>query len=229
MSNKLFPVCVIDDFYTNPHDVREFALSQKFYPNIDGRWPGARSEPIENINDSLYSHFCQKILSIFYNIGDISSFNIETSFQKIKPFHSDKFNKNNRGFIHQDSTLFGGVVYLDVDVEERTGTSIYTPKDKWWHPSNFYNYIDSLKIKRYSGGKLTDENISDWDKSRDEYIESIRVENIFNRCILFDGNSHHGVPFFGSKERLTQVFFVKNINFKSHHHPRYPLNKNHIG
>jgi hypothetical protein len=229
MSNKLFPVCVIDDFYTDPYAVREFALSQKFYPNTDGRWPGARSKPIDKLDDSLYHHFCHKILSIFYDMNDISAYNIESSFQKIKPLHSDKFDKINRGFIHQDSTFFGGVVYLDVDNEERTGTSIYTTKSKWWYPSKLHNYTDNLKVKSYTGDKLTDRDISDWDKSRDSYFESIKVENVFNRCLLFDGNNHHGVPFFGYSERLTQVFFVKNIVFKTEHHPRFPLNKNRVG
>ena len=43
MSNVLFPTTVVDDFFDNPHDVRKLALSTKFYPNKDGRWPGARS------------------------------------------------------------------------------------------------------------------------------------------------------------------------------------------
>jgi hypothetical protein len=229
MNNKLFPVCVIDDFYTDPYEVREFALRQKFYPNTDARWPGARSKKIDILDDSLYHHFCNKILSIFYDMNDISQYDIETSFQKIKPFHHDKFNKINRGFIHQDTTFFGGVVYLDLDSEERTGTSIYTSKNKWWYPSGLDNYSNHLKIKSYSGNKLTDKDISDWDESRNCYYESIRVENIFNRCLLFDGNNHHGVPFFGSSERLTQVFFVKNITFKSNNHPRFPLSKNRVG
>lgn len=227
MSSKLFPITIIDNFYDNPHDIRNFALSQKFYPNTDNRWPGARTKQIDRLDESLYHYFCNKILSIFYNVNDISNFNISASFQKIKPFHPQKFNKNNRGFIHQDFTLFGGVIYLDVDYEERTGTSIYTPTDKWWYPQDkIHREANSFKLKKYSGKELTDKEIELWDKSRERYIESVRVENIFNRCILFDGGNHHGVPFFGTHERLTQVFFVNNISFKTEHHPKYPLTNN---
>jgi hypothetical protein len=229
MHNKLFPVCVIDDFYHNPHDVREFALSQKFYPNEDGRWPGARTELILNINKNLFHHFCDKILGIFYHIDDVSNYTINTYFQKVKPFHPEKTNKNNRGFIHQDGTLFGGVVYLDLSAEERTGTSIYTSKNKWWYQNKLDNSANELKFKKYGGESLTDEDMSIWDRSRDQYVESVRIENIFNRCILFDGNDHHGVPYFGTEERLTQVFFVENLTFNSHRHPKYPLIKNNIG
>ena len=230
MHNKLFPVCVIDDFYHNPHDVREFALSQKFYPNEDGRWPGARTKPIDAINQNLFHHFCDKIIGIFYDINHISNYTIDTYFQKIKPFHPEKTNKNNRGFIHQDGTLFGGVVYLDLFSEERTGTSIYTSKNKWWwYQNELDNNANKLKFKKYGGQSLTDEDMSMWDQSRDQYIESVRVENIFNRCILFDGNEHHGVPYFGTEERLTQVFFVENLTFNSDKHLKYPLIKNGIG
>jgi len=229
MHNKLFPVCVIDDFYHNPHDVREFALSQKFYPNEDGRWPGARTRPINEINKHLFNHFCEKILGIFYDNHIIQNFKISTYFQKIKPFHPEKTNKNNRGFIHQDPSLFGGVIYLDLNSEERTGTSIYTSKNKWWYKNKIDSDANRIKFKKYGGQSLTDEDISTWDKSIDQYYESVRVENIFNRCILFDGNNHHGVPYFGTQERLTQVFFVEHLIFNSNHHPRYPLIRSEIG
>lgn len=232
MGNKLFPVCVIDDFYTNPYDVRELALSQKFYPNEDGRWPGARTQPIQNFDEHLFNHFCEKIVSIFYNLDQIKDYRISSQFQKIKPFHAEKTHKTNRGFIHRDGVLFGGVIYLDPNTEERTGTSIYTYRKKW-HSENSTDYNgNQVKLKKYRGTDLTDTDISDWDKSRDQYFESIRVENIFNRCILFDGNNDHGVPYFGTKERLTQVFFVENLVFdtdKSMSHPKYPLIRGNVG
>jgi hypothetical protein len=228
MSNKLFPVCVIDDFYTDPYAVRECALSQKFNPNTDNRWPGARTDPIDTFNEDLFYHFCGKILSLFYSMDEIKNYKVDTYFQLIKPFHPEKTNKNNRGFIHQDETLFGGVVYLDPDPEERTGTSIYTPKTKWWHPSKLDGQANNIKFKKYAGNPLNDEDMETWDKSRDQYVESIRVENIFNRCILFDGNNHHGVPYFGTKERLTQVFFIPALHL-THKNPKYPLIRNGIG
>jgi len=232
MGNKLFPVCIVDDFYTNPHDVREFALSQTFYENEDGRWPGARTKPIHQINRYLFNNFCDKIISLFYTREQILDYKISSYFQKIKPFHPEKFNKNNRGFIHQDNTLFGGVVYLDLNAEERTGTSIYTFKDKWWSKNELDDTANNIKFKKYGGQSLTDEDINQWDRSRDQYFESVRVENVFNRCILFDGNNHHGVPYFGTSERLTQVFFVEDLIFDTRdvcNFPKYPLIRNDVG
>lgn len=232
MSNKLFPICVVDDFYDNPYDVRELALHEKFYPNDDGRWPGARTKQIHQINSYLFNHFAEKILSIFYDMNQISNYKISTSFQKIKPFHSNKYNEINRGFIHRDGTLFGGVIYLDPDPEEMTGTSIYNFKHKWYCNNKLDNAANDIKFKKYGGDELTEDDIFAWNDSRLQYFESVRVENVFNRCILFDGNNHHGVPFFGTKERLTQVFFVEDITFNTMNgrsFPKYPLIKDSIG
>ena len=37
---------VIDDFYTNPFEVREFALEQEF--DVEGNFPGFRTKPFTN-------------------------------------------------------------------------------------------------------------------------------------------------------------------------------------
>ncbi len=42
-------VIITDDFYTNPLEVRQFALGQEF--KVRGNYPGARTEPM--INDSI--------------------------------------------------------------------------------------------------------------------------------------------------------------------------------
>lgn len=224
MPAELFPVCVIDNFYEHPHDIRNFALEQTYYPNEDGRWPGSRSKHINDLDSHLYHYFVRKILSVFYRQFEILDYHVETTFQKIKPFNEKKDHPINRGFIHQDHVLFGGVVYLDLEYEEHTGTSIYTPRKKWLTKDLLSHDVNKFKMKKYKGGEITEDEINLWDLDRSKYIESVRVENIFNRCILFDGNTNHGVPFFGSKERLTQVFFVHNIQFSSHNiETCYPL------
>ena len=44
---------IIDDFYSNPEEVREFALSQDF--NVDGNYPGHRT--ISFLTDDIKSLF----------------------------------------------------------------------------------------------------------------------------------------------------------------------------
>ena len=40
-----------------------------------------------------------------------------------------------------------------------------------------------------------------------EYNRIINVENVYNRFVLFNNKTHHGVKTFGTKERLTLNFF----------------------
>ena len=38
--------------------------------------------------------------------------------------------------------------------------------------------------------------------------ETVTVKNLYNRLLLFDTDTLHGVPTFGTEERLTISFFV---------------------
>ena len=42
---------------------------------------------------------------------------------------------------------------------------------------------------------------------RDQFEESVSVANVYNRFVLFNNGTHHGVQTFGSKPRLTLNFF----------------------
>ena len=51
-----------------------------------------------------------------------------------------------------------------------------------------------------------------FNKVNGQYEESARINNVYNRMILFDGNTQHAAQTFGSKtDRLTLNFFLKNI------------------
>jgi hypothetical protein len=230
--NKSFPVTIIDNFYPDPYEVRNYALSQNFYPNKTGRWPGARTNHINKIDEQgliMTKFMIKKILSLFYSEHDIKSISIDTHFQHIKPFNKDKNHPHNRGYIHSDSTVFGGVIYLDPNSEEGTGTSIYSIKNKLQTDDYLNGYVNELKFKYHNNNlDLSEKEINTWNTHRERYLESVRIENIFNRCILFDGYEEHGVPSFGTKERLTQVFFVHSLEFNDHD-LRLPLQKGCIG
>ena len=227
MSNVLFPTTIIDNFFDNPYDVRKLALSTKFYPNNDGRWPGARSAGIHKINRELFEHIASKILGLFYDLNDIDNYILQSTFQHIIP-SEEKNSPLNRGFIHRDHVLLGGVIYLDEDYEEGIGTSIYTPKNSWYCSSgknDLASSVNNLKKRKYKDGySFNSDDLETWDKHRDRFNETITVQNVFNRCILFDGTSFHGVPHFGTKERLTLNVFFENITFvPTDRTPTYPM------
>ena len=124
----------------------------------------------------------------------------------IHPFAEDKYSKQNRGWIHKDiDTWFGGIVYLTKNPEPDTGTSIYKAK-------NGYSFQMANEIK-YKESNYRSEEVNDleyekaFDSMQEQYVETVTIENVYNRFVLFSGNTHHGVKTFGSSPRLTLNFF----------------------
>ena len=104
----------------------------------------------------------------------------------------------------------GGLIYFNQSPEPDTGTNIY-------EETRGYSLVDrevnETKIKHYLGHKVSDEEYeSSYNKMRSQFTETIKVENRYNRLLLFDGMTYHGVNTFGKDtERLTLVFFLKSL------------------
>lgn len=174
---------VIDGFYTNPDDVRNFAISQNF--NVDGNYPGHRTRNFitENTKETL-----QSILFPYSGLvthwldgpeGYTGSFQLTTAIDK-SWIHTDSFND------------WGGVLYLTPDAPEIGGTGFFRSK------------IDGSLI----GSR---EDFPGADKSKWEKVGE--VGNVYNRLVLFRADQwHSSLEYFGNDVydgRLTQVFFVK--------------------
>lgn len=212
MQNNLFPITIIDNFYSNPDEVREIALKQEYRPSENGAWPGERSiKNLNEIDENLFLFFSKSLLSIFYPPEYQIGFDIVTCFQKISPRHKEKYHSKNMGWIHNDGCLFGGLIYLTKDPEKDTGTSIYTEKNTYFQ----YRMEDSMIMRNdyLNNLDLTDDEYSKvHKKTLEKYDETVKIENVYNRCILFGGNNHHSAQSFGTKERLTQVFFCYKVD-----------------
>ena len=204
---KRFPVTIVDNFYENPEIVRDFALSQEYYPT-NGRYPGERTESISSISQEFFNNFCERLFSLFYDFSRTRlTWNVETSFQKIKNLSNDKNSKFNEGWIHPDDCIFSGVVYLS---KSNSGTSIYYPKVQGVETTS-----QDEKHIFYSGKEIDEEVYANAvTENNNNFYETIKVSGEFNRLILFEEGLHHGVPSFYSEneDRLTQVFFVYEIN-----------------
>ena len=46
-----------------------------------------------------------------------------------------------------------------------------------------------------------------YDAMRNQFEETVSVANVYNRFVMFNGNTHHGVQTFGTTPRLTLNFF----------------------
>jgi len=186
---------VIDDFYTNPYEVREFALEQDF--NVEGNFPGYRTLPFAN--DSI-KETIGDILRPF--AGEITWWEGEYtgSFQYTTSEH--------RSWIHSDSyTDWAGVLYLTPDAPVTAGTGIFRHKktglmtwDFESHRNDEYDPESPMETTR---------DYTKWDMVD-------RFGNVFNRLILYRGNNFHvSLDYFGkdiNDGRLFQVFFFNTEN-----------------
>lgn len=184
---------VLDDFLTNPDEVRQFALSLEF--GVKGNYPGARtvsfaSKEIKDYMDSKLSGLIGKITSWPMQPEDYNgSFQYATS--------------RDRTWIHVDSNNnWAGVLYLTPNAPLSSGTAIYRHKKhnivrNWVHKSPYSEQVNK---------ELGDDS---QDYTKWEVVD--RVGNVYNRIVLFDSTQYHAsVDYFGQNKedsRLFQVFF----------------------
>jgi hypothetical protein len=205
---KNIPAMCVDEFYSDPDKIREFALSQTYYPSDTGKYPGSRTLGLQILDEKFYNSFCQKLFSLFFNLEQTAvKYQVGTSFQLIESMHHDPTSLKNLGWVHlDDNVVFAGVIFLTPNIDLNCGTSIFKLVDE--------SKLDKSDAKSRFYKDQTDLNYDEeFQRHRSAFIETIRFNNIYNRLICFDAESAHGVNnYYSSTEpRLTQVFFVEKI------------------
>ena len=204
--NTIIPTTVVDDFFEDPDSIRAFALEQQYQKDQEGRWPGARAFSLEQINNQLFQHTCRRMLGIFWDVGNIPlHWSAHGTFQQVGREYGE-------GWIHQDAdSLITAIVYLTPNSSTAAGTSIYRRKNITVPLNPQY---EVAKRTAYLSGHMTH---SDYTHARTEtnrqYEETVKVNNLYNRLLIFDSKLYHGVPAFetGGESRLTLTLFFKNI------------------
>ena len=178
-------IIVIDGFYSNPNEVREWALEKDF--SVEGNYPGKRTVPDPFETNSLRSHIegilstkCTRWTHAEYN----GSYQICTKDTRETWIHADK---NNHWSV---------VVYLTPAPPRNSGTLFYEHDDTG---KRLYDNVDGPYIENEG---------QEWDK----WTPTDQVQNVYNRALFFRGDLWHcaAQPYFGeSKEdgRLIQTFF----------------------
>lgn len=196
-SIKRAPECnliVIDHFYNNPMETRDYILTQEF--SVKGNFPGQRT--ISYANTHL-KETIQKYLS----------HSKITDFPCPKPDNSDASQIYNgsfqyttsrdRSWVHTDKwNNWAGVLYLTPDAPLSSGTGFYRFKDGAMSEEDTVFLNNEKEVNRFT------QDMTKW-----ELVD--RVGNVFNRLILFNAHKYHmSMDYFGdSKEngRLFQTFF----------------------
>jgi hypothetical protein len=216
-SDLIFHSIGVDNFFKNPDFIRKWALSLKFKPDPDGRWPGERSQIIGDIDLDLNTLILCKVFSCHFNFKfeNIKWKSSEITFQKIKKFSNKKNDIRNIGWIHKDDNFnFAGLVYLTPNMNINSGTSLYNLKKEF---ENKKILKQSQKIKFYKNKNFNEKLYKkELLLNNNKFIEKTRYYNIYNRMISYDATEYHGANgFYNEKddERLTMVFFVKDLTF----------------
>lgn len=186
-----FNSLTIDNFYSNPMDVREFALKQEF--KVRGNYPGQRTESF--LTDSTK----KTLRDILYPFaGEITNWGGEYtgSFQYTTA--------SDRSWIHADSTTdWAAVCYLTPDAPVTAGTGIFRHKQTGWMNFDYKREHDEEYIKQSPPGHDS-QDYTKW-----EMVD--RVGNVFNRLIMYRADNYHvSLDYFGKDMhdgRLFQVFF----------------------
>lgn len=175
-------VIVIDDFYSNPDGVRQFALQQEF--KQQGKYPGHRTKTF--INDSTK----EGIQKVLWNAGgQVLNWHVEDggtgSFELAMA--------RDRSWIHTDHyNTWAGIVYLNPDAPLSGGTGFYKYKKT--------DAIYAHQLDQYESQDMTKWELCDV------------VGNLYNRLALYRSDLFHtSIDYFGNTletARLFQLFFL---------------------
>jgi hypothetical protein len=176
---------VVDDFYDNVDDVRNFALEQSF--DQKGNYPGARTKSfstdstkatIECIVSPLHGP-----ITYWSDQGYNAAFQITTA--------------KDRSWIHYDGgTQWAGVLYLTPDAPLSGGTGFYKHKAT--------GLLEPATPGEDAAWDNQAQDVTKWELASS-------IGNVYNRLILYKGSLFHtSMDYFGNDlytGRLFQTFF----------------------
>lgn len=177
-------VIIVDDFYHDPHAVRQFALEQEFF------------EGPEYIGKRTKQQFL--IPGIREAFGEIIG---EPVIRWEEYGMNGRFQYNVAGeplVYHSDGQRWAGMIYLTPDAPAWSGTNSYRHK-----ATGFHHKAQASNIT-----EIYDQNTF-LDPTPYEQVDA--YGNIFNRLVLFDGGLIHAAGgYFGYEKtnaRLWHMFF----------------------
>lgn len=181
--NKEIPsYIVVDNFYTNPDKVREFALTQQFQENIK-YYKGKRTAAFRF--QGLKERF-EQILN--HTIINWEVYGTNCCFQYCV--------KDDKTVYHIDQQQYAGVLFLTPDAPVTAGTQIL--RSNATKKTTVTNEESAVVFKN-----------GYYDSSAFELVDTIG--NVYNRLVIFNSRMIHAAPtYFGDSlqnSRLFQLFF----------------------
>lgn len=180
---------IIEDFYDNPDEIREFALSQEF--GVTGNFPGGRTKSFADWDSP--KNVIQGYVEGKH--GKITKWHTAGGFNAAFQYTTSR----NRSWIHADQTTsWAAVCYLTPDAPITAGTGLFRHKETGleWFPEGNTDLINLLNSHS--------QDMTKWDMTT-------MIGNKYNRLIMYRGNMYHSsLDYFGTDKyngRLFQTFF----------------------
>ena len=195
---------VIDNFYNNPLETRNYILTQEF--SVKGNFPGQRTisyatEHLKDIIQKYVEPFSGKITE-FPILKDKTDLKNEKTNDLEEEIYNGSFQyttSRDRSWIHTDKwNNWAGVLFMTPDAPLSSGTA-------------FYRFNDGATCE--AEGKILNnkDEVDRWSQDFTKWELVDTVGNVFNRLVLFNAHRYHmSMDYFGdTKEngRLFQTFF----------------------
>ncbi len=189
-------VIIIDNFYNNPIETRNFILQQEF--GIRGNFPGQRT--ISYATEQL-KEIIQEYVTPFG--GKITEFKLPNPEEKGKEeVYNGSFQyttSRDQSWVHIDgNNNWAGIVYMTPNAPLTSGTA-------------FYKFMDGATCKMDATALNNQKETDRFSQDMTKWSVVDKVGNVFNRLVLFNANRYHmSLDYFGDNKqnsRLFQVFF----------------------
>jgi hypothetical protein len=210
------PSIVIDNFFSDPWKVREKGLlyatqTQEANSVKGGFLRGQRSENVKKLEPDLYNYLifkiCRSYLGANFLADDIDNVECHSEFQLTDATWGN-------GWVHSDSCLMTGILYLSPEPDIDAGTSLFQGGP------GIESIHDNIKKESNKSVLLrnTDQYLKAQKENNDQFVKHLSIKNVFNRSFTFSGHTYHSADyFFGTtreKSRLTLVTFINNFGPK---------------
>lgn len=195
INNTSPSLMVVDNFYNAPDTIRNYALSQWYFPDIR-YYKGSRTKErllLDGVKERFETLIGKKIINWdYYHFNGV--FQSCTSKDLL--------------VYHADSQAYAAIIYLTPDAPYESGTNFYASRINGLekYPTE-HDVITYNKTEKQLFTEMFNNDF--YDKTRFELIDS--VGNKYNRLIIFDAKRIHSAScYFGNEivnSRLFQIFF----------------------
>lgn len=173
---------IVDDFLTDPDQVRKMALEQDYFSSDYHKGKRTNKQFLTRDLKLAFEQLLRRPITQWAEHGMNGTFEICTSEDPI--------------VYHSDLQTHAGTIYLTPDAPPECGLSLYKSKVTGLRrpPSD-----PELERKMYEGNLL--------DRTKWEEID--RIGNVYNRLVLWDGKQVHAAScYFGNAKENCRLFYM---------------------